>query len=500
MFKFEHLRRSPEQSPVSTPGELATDGSNLPSRLNYLQSNDASAFHSVTEFMSRAFPGIGSLRARLDGAGNPPVALAAFEQSAAGARYDFRLHDKGSGIEQLLILAVHLAASEHHIVLIEEPESHLHPGAQREFARWLRQLADRGWQFIISTHSPVFINEAGDSAAIVWVNKRDGRTSVLPWNQRPEGDKAEATRLLAELGVQPSDALLYNSLLLVEGPSDCDVFRFLLERHAGDHRPLQVGITHYEGGRGKAVVRYLSDKLDDALSRFAQLPVKIVRDRGALGEKEIESLGKLPNVHVLERYELENYLLNPAGTAQYIQQRIERNAPRNAEFGRADATKANVERLLREAAASCAPLVCVKRSRDRIKDRLFDLMKKLDDAEGDVRKTVVSGNALSCSDSWFGALDGISFLKWEEIVKAERDKCAEEAEGGHADSAGIAPNEVPGSMILKCLLGRFGLDYKKARDAGPLAACMPDGHWQDGGDGAELRQIVESLLQVSDKA
>ena len=54
------------------------------------------------------------------------------------------------------------------VVLIEEPELHLRPHAQRYLYRVLRRLADAGNQVIYSTHSPAFLDVARlDEAAFV---------------------------------------------------------------------------------------------------------------------------------------------------------------------------------------------------------------------------------------------------------------------------------------------------------------------------------------------
>ncbi len=59
----------------------------------------------------------------------------------------------GDGVRALLRACYELAAAPGGVVLIEEPEVHLHPGAMRLVARAMRAAAVRGVQVIISTHS-----------------------------------------------------------------------------------------------------------------------------------------------------------------------------------------------------------------------------------------------------------------------------------------------------------------------------------------------------------
>jgi putative ATP-dependent endonuclease of OLD family len=69
----------------------------------------------------------------------------------------------GTGQQQILALAFAHAYSKSFfggdiLLIIEEPESHLHPLAQKWLAKTIHQMAKDGLQIIITTHSPHFIN------------------------------------------------------------------------------------------------------------------------------------------------------------------------------------------------------------------------------------------------------------------------------------------------------------------------------------------------------
>jgi len=65
------------------------------------------------------------------------------------------LKDVGVGVSQVLpVIVAALFAQPGHIVIIEEPESHLHPLAQSQLAELFSHISrERGVQFIIETHS-----------------------------------------------------------------------------------------------------------------------------------------------------------------------------------------------------------------------------------------------------------------------------------------------------------------------------------------------------------
>ncbi|MCJ7515567.1 MAG: AAA family ATPase [Dehalococcoidia bacterium] len=87
----------------------------------------------------------------------------------------------GTGQEQLLALAfAHAYAKAFHegiILVIEEPEAHLHPLAQQWLAKKVRQMANDGLQIVLTTHSPAFVDLLS-LEGIILAHKTDGATNV----------------------------------------------------------------------------------------------------------------------------------------------------------------------------------------------------------------------------------------------------------------------------------------------------------------------------------
>ncbi len=88
----------------------------------------------------------------------------AVKQLGRSSRYELQiinhseasnLKDVGVGVSQVLpVIVAALFAEPNHIVIIEEPESHLHPLAQSQLAELFAKLShEHGVQFIIETHS-----------------------------------------------------------------------------------------------------------------------------------------------------------------------------------------------------------------------------------------------------------------------------------------------------------------------------------------------------------
>ncbi len=91
------------------------------------------------------------------------------------------LEEMGTGEQQVLALAfAHAYARAFHsglVLVVEEPEAHLHPLAQQWLARRLRERCRDGLQMVITTHSPAFVDIEG-LEGLVLVYKEAGRTRV----------------------------------------------------------------------------------------------------------------------------------------------------------------------------------------------------------------------------------------------------------------------------------------------------------------------------------
>ncbi|MEP6306177.1 MAG: AAA family ATPase, partial [Lentilitoribacter sp.] len=89
------------------------------------------------------------------------------------------------------------------VVLIDEPENHLHPSLQRDFLSNLVRTFDQT-QFVIATHSPFIISSVKDSRiyALRYVERNDGSSAVTAHLVDMQSKAGSATKILDEvLGV-----------------------------------------------------------------------------------------------------------------------------------------------------------------------------------------------------------------------------------------------------------------------------------------------------------
>lgn len=140
------------------------------------------------------------------------------------------LKDVGVGVSQVLpVIVAALFAKPGHIVMVEEPESHLHPLAQSQLAELFAKIsAERGVQFIVETHSEhlfrrmqtlIAKQELKPEQAAMYFVERDGKQAKLRmldlddvgrirnWPPMFFGDTLGETREQTELAIKRAKAL-----------------------------------------------------------------------------------------------------------------------------------------------------------------------------------------------------------------------------------------------------------------------------------------------------
>lgn len=112
---------------------------------------------------------------------NPVNFFHALRLHAAEGNERRTMQEMGTGEQQILALSFAYAyATVFHegiVLIVEEPESHLHPLAQQWLASRLKVMCEGGLQVIITTHSPHFIDILSLPGTVL-VSKREGRTAV----------------------------------------------------------------------------------------------------------------------------------------------------------------------------------------------------------------------------------------------------------------------------------------------------------------------------------
>ncbi len=205
---YEAHRRADAKVAGGEQTELNETGNNLIGVLNTIQGVKSTEFVRIMDIYRGVIGGVESVNL-------PPV----------GNQYTVKLDEDGldsqtefsnisTGLHQLMILVVALEqGKEDQIILIEEPEIHLHSSSQKRLFRLITKKSKKN-QFVIATHSPVFtdVNE-NTSTFLITRLKGISRINVI--------EKKEDLRFIRQqLGIRNSDVFGDDYTIFVEGESE----------------------------------------------------------------------------------------------------------------------------------------------------------------------------------------------------------------------------------------------------------------------------------------
>jgi len=214
------------------------------------------------------------------------------------------------------------------VVVIEEPESFLHPSAQAEFGRILQDIAmEFKIQIIVATHSPYLLSHKSPAANILLernLNSTKKGSEIVD----TKGEKWYEPFALS-LGISGDDfgplkSTIFsgsNDIILVEGETDKEYFELLKDpKHGASQLKFSGEIFAYGGAgnlKNNILLRFIKerfkrfvvtvdlDKYADVKSSFTTLGLKenlefIIIGKNETGKKCIEGL--IPHNHLSKAY------------------------------------------------------------------------------------------------------------------------------------------------------------------------------------------------------
>jgi predicted ATPase len=190
-FSSDRLR----QSGVPTPNPvLAMPGDNLPALVDWLQGKHPKAWDGIVDSMREIMPGLQEIWTE-----PLPSKTRALYFSEEGVGRPWRIDEVSDGTIHALSMLVAAADPRTSALVIEEPESSLHPWIIHELAKKLRELS-KDKSIFLTTQSPIVIDTLKPSE--VWiVSRRKGKTEIrrlTELDKRVEKDWSEGKYGLSE--------------------------------------------------------------------------------------------------------------------------------------------------------------------------------------------------------------------------------------------------------------------------------------------------------------
>jgi predicted ATPase len=223
MFRAERLNIGVSAFGLNT--ELSTDARNLAEVLHILQSNP-SRFRRYNDLIATIFPEVHSISVP-PGPVDGKVQILIWEIDPGTERVDLAmpLAESGTGIGQVLAILYVVLMSDHpRTIIIDEPQSFLHPGAARKLIEILKGYPQH--QFVIMTHSPIALTAANPSTLLL-VRKEGVESRVDAIDVR---ETRELRAFLSEVGASFSDVFGADHILWVEGATEEQCFPRILEK------------------------------------------------------------------------------------------------------------------------------------------------------------------------------------------------------------------------------------------------------------------------------
>lgn len=226
------------------------------------------------------------------------------------------INTAGSGFQQVLLLLAFLYARPETVVLIDEPDAHLHINLQSEiFYRLEKITQERKGQLIIATHSEVLIEKAPPEKIISFVGKNPHRLS----DSHERKALQKAIKLLSSLDLLKGQAA-DNKILFLEGESD---FRILRAWAKILNHPISKWLENSESywydmkGKRPYVAK---DHFDALKSAFPEMIGLVLVDPNGNREKTYGFDKDNPNIILQQwkRYEIENYLIYPDSIKRFV--------------------------------------------------------------------------------------------------------------------------------------------------------------------------------------
>src|SRR3989338_3139631 len=227
-----------------------------------------------------------------------------------------RLANLGSGYLQLAVILLFLHHPRYHIIILDEPENHLHIGLQKKLLA--RFQAAHGKQIFISTHSPLFVTPELFHSLHRVVKDPHYATTIYPEIFQAASEvslppashtasqythlssptqvstryfpySVDIIRLAQELNLESNEMLFADHVILVEGEADEILFKGLVDRfYRGDREVLVL-----------AVHSNTNFKIYRDVLRYFGIPYCIVTDLDSLHgyiDVVVEALGRRKNM------------------------------------------------------------------------------------------------------------------------------------------------------------------------------------------------------------
>ncbi len=382
-----------------------------------------------------------------------------FEIETQDGIHDVDLLSSGE-MEIFMVFATLLQlAPRSSVVMYDEPELHLHGSVERQVASELLSLSRVPNQVLVGTHSVEFIG-ATPLTSLFHVEPYSGKNQVASVSEQQE-----RLELFQSLGASVGLQLISPKVAFLEG-----------ETAGGDKELLNTIFPELRNTVSFVPSRSVSDVMELA-GRAADLLAQgtkysrffAIRDRDYLTDDQRDELmERYPGLVILNRYHIENYLLDPTAVAGVM-----------ADLGTNPDVPEEVLGKLEEIAQELREQAVAGWIRYQLDFRLRGLLLR---AGGDEALAVLKSSAQSLRDSVAShfterSIDGLAQQRTTLLQSGWRDK--------------VWLVEIPGRDLLRRFVGRYAHGVDPIRFRNLVASWLRD---HDSETKQSLRELLTPLF------
>ena len=268
----------------------------------------------------------------------------------------FDVVSSGSGLQQVIQMLTYLYLAQPKVLLIDEPDAHLHSKLQARLGELFRRVAkDLDAQVFLSTHSLDLIDTFSTNEVLVIDSTKKSVS--------PIGKNTDLVSALVDANVVDVSALsrLLSSKRLVVIEDEDQTILKAIDKAIGNPLFSTKSSSYVLPAKGVGNFRSIA-ALGNVLKGLTgtKFDLTFVQDRDGMPEfivgpflESQKGDGVVP--HLLERHEIENYLLEPVlfeKAATFVKRKVTEADGKSAILTAAQAVKADARHKSRETAKS----------------------------------------------------------------------------------------------------------------------------------------------------
>lgn len=273
----------------------------------------------LVDVLKRSFPSLEDMRIAFDEVSDRYISVTYRE-----ARHpkEFDVFSAGSGFQQFLYLFGFILLRQPMVVLLDEPDVHLHGSLQTALLQELGRLVDGGKQVLFATHSRDLIQGVSPEN-ILSLEGEEARRLAVAFDVYDSLDRLGSIERTQLPVIQA-----YQRVLIVEDQADRDLLGIFCSKCLGASVWQQVerrlAVCYSKGNPYKQSIGHLREQLQQMIALQGRtLQAFVISDWDYYPDREHLS-GILPSEHlrwhVWERAEIENYLLCPEAICRLLRQ------------------------------------------------------------------------------------------------------------------------------------------------------------------------------------